>query len=341
MKRVTTILLATTLFLAPYAFCSAEDGAEILLKAAKSAHGTEKVVSIKATYDSTVTNSVGKVEKSRRKVLVENPGVSDLRYLNAPLDGFPPGDEVLMLREYVKDQDPVIRNECVYYSTRSEEYVIRDGLMGARNFLNYGRFGDWFGVIVYNVDFKRGGDLVEAKQALEREYAFETTESETEIDGEKSFEIAVKSDGVEVGRFCITPGFGYACSKKQNRLWTDSNALPESVKGELCSEFVADRFIYDSKSEVHYPLHVIETAYSVGGRHSTTYEATFDEDSLQINKRIKPAEFALTIPQGAKVHDMRGGKSIVKVAKEECEIKLEGDSIDLTKIDALVDLPQE
>lgn len=332
-------MVATTLVLASHAFCSAEDGAEILLKAAKCAHGTEKIVSIKATYDSTVTKSNGKVEKSRRKVMVENPGPSDLRYLNAPLDGFPPGGECLMLRRYIRDH--VIRNESVYYDLRSEEYVVNDWSIATRNFLNYGRFGDWFGIIVYNVGFKHGGDLVEAQKALESEYAFETTASETKIDGKKTFEIVVKSDDVEVGRFCITPELGYVCSKKQDRIWRTQSSLPEVVKGNLSQEFVADQFVFDKKSEVHYPLHVIESVYSVGVSKPTKYEITIDEDSLQINGRIKPSEFALKIPKGGKIRDERGEKPVVKVAKEEFEIKLDGDTIDLTKIDALVDPPQE
>ena len=333
-------MVATTLFLASHAFCSAEDGAEILLKAAKRARETEKIESFRATYEFSVTNEEGKLEKSRRRIMIEKPESSVFYYLNAPVDGVPTQSMLLLSRRGTRPylDGRLMADEVVHYDARTNEYVIEDTAWATQDFfLSVGRLGDWLGITIGNVAYRCGFDMEEAKKELKKTYRIETSESETKINSKKSCEITVKSDDAVIGQYCITPEFGYVCSKSQMRI-PSTNSMMEVAKGDLIAEFVSDKFIFDERSEVHYPLHIVVTNYGGGkNRAPRRTEYAIDEDSLQINKRIKPSEFVLTIPQGAKIRDARGGKSVVKVAKEAFEIKLSDKTIDLTNPDALVD----
>ena len=339
MKRILSIV-ATSVLLATTALCCAEDGVDMLLTASKRARESEKIESFRASYELSVTNEDGKVEKSRRKIMIEKPEPSDFCYLNAPVEGVPTQSMLLLLRRGTRPylDGRLMVDEIVRYDARAKEYVIDDSSWATQDFfLTVGRLGDWLGITIGNVAYRCGFDMEEAKKELKKTYQIETSESKIKINGEKSYEITVKSDDAVIGQYCITPEFGYVCSKSQMR-YPSTNSMMEVTKDDLIAEFVSDKFIFDERSEVHYPLHIVVTNYGGGkNRAPRRTEYAIDEDSRQINKRIKPAEFALTIPQGAKIRDARGGKSVVKVAKEAFEIKLSDKTIDLTNLDALVD----
>ena len=152
----------------------------------------------------------------------------------------------------------------------------------------------------------------------------EIVETKPFADGAEAVTIESRLGGKITQRYVIVPAFGYICPLEQ---------LYDQNTGNLTNEYVANDFFLNEKSGLYYPATYIESEYNPStGALVTKKEYKIDKESLSLNEPMSPADFALDVPEGVWVQDVRDGKKELFRASSDGVLSLAPGGLDLSKM---------
>lgn len=125
-------------------------------------------------------------------------------------------------------------------------------------------------------------------------------------------------------RYIIVPALGYICPLEQ---------VYDQNTGNLTNEYVAGDFFLNEKTGLYYPGTYIESEYNPStGALVTKKEYKVEKESLSLNEPMSPADFALDVPEGIWVQDVRDGKKELFRASSDGVLSLAPGGLDLSKM---------
>ena len=200
----------------------------------------------------------------------------------------------------------------------------------------FGQFGRVRGFQVYLIAgvVKEKGELAareEIKEQAKKLYGSEEDIAVLKIvdkqpydNGATAYTIESSVKGLVTQRYVIVPALGYICPKIE---------LYDNKSGNLIQDYEAADFVLHKQSGLYYPTHYRETKYNAStGAAYENREYTIHQETLSLNEKMSPKDFALDVPEGIRVVDNRGGDGVTYVADAPGVLTLEAGGFDLDKL---------
>jgi len=129
-------------------------------------------------------------------------------------------------------------------------------------------------------------------------------------------------EGVVTQRYSIVPSLGYICPKIE---------IIDITTGNLVEMYEAKDFVKHTPSGLYYPTSYTELHYNVSNKAMVQKDFKINKETLFLNEKMSPQDFALDIPEGYSVLDRRDGKEVEYIATASGVLSLDKDGLNLKK----------